>query len=298
VINQSSYYLIGFASGLAGVAASAGDGPIVIQQSQYLANIINRGIEIKWHDMIKPPIVTTQSLKDVLKLECTTLATAVSHLVGKKQQLCVVGGDHAAALGTWSGVYHSIHEQGDLGLIWVDAHMDSHTPETSESGRIHGMPLACLLGYGYSEFTTILDEKPKVKPENICLIGVRSYEAGEAEFLKRLGVRIYFMDEIKQRGFNIIWAEAVALVSKNTFGYGVSIDVDAFDPSIAPGVDVPEPDGLFLDDFLPALSTITNDPKLLATEIVELDPSRDQQTITEKLVVAILEVLAKPVSSS
>src|SRR5204862_2513914 len=127
--------------------------------------------------------------------------------------------------------------------------MDSHTPATSETGRIHGMPLACLLGHGYPALTHILHSTPKLKPQNVCLIGVRSFEQGEEELWKKLNVRIYFMDEVIERGFATILKEAVNLVSANTVGYGLSIDLDGFDPLEVPGVDVPESDGIHVNDF-------------------------------------------------
>lgn len=289
---NNPYCLVGFASGIAGADEHAGDGPLVIQQSRYLADLVQRGMQLEWHGMFKPIVQPSLEIQYILHDECLKLAQQVSALVKKKQPLCVIGGDHTSAIGTWSGVYQSIHEQGDLGLIWVDAHMDSHTPETSNSGRIHGMPLACLLGHGYPELTTILSAKPKVKPEHVCLIGVRSYESGEAEFLKNMGVKVYFMDEVRQRGFDVVWDEAVTQVNNKTYGYGITIDVDAIDPTEAPGVDVPEPNGLFLSELKRGLTKVVHDARLLATEIVEFDPSRDKDAITEKLVIQLIEILA------
>jgi arginase len=179
-----------------------------------------------------------------------------------------------------------------MGLIWFDAHMDSHTPETSESQRIHGMPLACLLGYGYPTLTSIMHHQPKFKPENVCLIGVRSFESGEAAFLKRLNVRIYFMDEVKERGFDTVLQEAVELVSRHTIGYGLSIDLDGLDPQDAPGVDVPEIDGVGAVDFCAALKKVVSDPRLIATEVVEFDPTKDVARKTEILVADILKIIA------
>jgi len=178
-----------------------------------------------------------------------------------------------------------------MGLIWIDAHMDSHTPATTESGRLHGMPLACLLGYGYPVLTSILHAEPKVKPRNLCLIGVRSFEKAELEFLSKLGVRIYYMPEIKQRGFTAVLQEAVQHVSADTIGYGISIDMDSIDPRDAPGVGVPEAGGIRRDAMIAGLSEIVSDPKCLATEITEFDPSQDVNHMTEKLVIDLLKIL-------
>jgi arginase len=284
-------FLVGCASGLAGADIHSGDGPLIIQQSSFLQELIKKNPHITWDIMLSSNDQSTH-LEYALKDLYETLAKRIADLVADKKRVCVVGGDHACAIGTWSGVHHAL--EGDLGLIWIDAHMDSHTPETSESGHIHGMPVACLMGYGYPSLTHILSAAPKIKPENLCLIGVRSFESGEAELLKKLNVRIYFMDEVKARGFKTVLQEAQQLVRQNTRAYGLSLDLDAFDPHDAPGVDVPEADGIDPQDFLAALPELTSDPKLILTEIVEFDPARDVNRMTEKLLVNCLEILAGP----
>jgi len=294
-MQQKKIHLIGYASGVAGVDSHAGDGPLVMQKSLALQALQNHGYSFQWGAMIHPKeqsnLQPSDALTDVITQVCSDLATAVSTLTTQQAPFTVIGGDHTAAIGTWSGVYHAMHEQGDIGLIWIDAHMDSHTPETSESGRIHGMPVACLLGYGNSSLTSILQQAPKIKPENICFIGVRSYEKGEAEFLAKLNVRIYFMDEVKKRGLVTVLKEAVKQVSAHTIGYGLSIDLDAIDPAEAPGVDVPEPDGIHAADLIQGLTEIAADTKLIATEIVEFDPSRDKNKMTENIVASLLEAI-------
>ena len=154
------------------------------------------------------------------------------------------------------------------------------------------MPLACLLGYGFSSLTNILHTAPKIKPRNLCLIGVRSFEKGEAEFLKRLNVRVYEMDEVHQRGLDVVMNEAMYIVSENTVGYGISIDIDGIDPKEAPGVDVPEPNGIHVHDLIVGLRQFAADPRLLLTEIVEFDPQHDVNHKTEKVFVELLKTLA------
>ena len=282
--------LIGCASGLAGADTNSGNGPLVIQNSSFWQALKNDEMQVRWEVMLTPKL--SISLDDALKDLYQQLAKKVSNMVKQEMRACVVGGDHSCAIGTWSGVYDAVHQKGDIGLIWVDAHMDSHTPETSESGRIHGMPLACLLGYGFTSLTNILHTAPKIKPENLCLIGVRSFEPGEAEFLKRLNVRIYDMEEVRQRGFEVVMNEAMQVVSEKTIGYGLSIDLDGIDPKEAPGVDVPEPNGIHVHDLIAGVRQLANDPRLLLTEIVEFDPQRDIDRKTEKIFVDLLKTLA------
>jgi arginase len=286
-------HLIGCASGVAGADEHSGDGPLVIQHSPYLSVLAKDGIRVKWDAMVRGAMTNDMRIDESVHATCVALAEKTAQMVRENNVFSVVGGDHSCAIGTWSGVQSALQDKGDIGLIWFDAHMDSHTPETSESGRIHGMPAACLLGYGFPTLTNILNNHPKLKPENICFIGIRSYESGEAEFLKKLNVRIFFMEEVKERGFKVVMEEAVSHVTKHTIGYGISIDLDGLDPEDAPGVDVPERDGVRAVDMLPVIAAVASDPRLIATEIVEFDPLRDIDHKTEKLAIELLHVIAK-----
>ncbi len=292
-MTKKTFNLIGCATGMAGADVHSGDGPLAIRSSAHLTALKDAGIDLEWKEMLMAPEVIGERIDVAVAESCTQLANIISPLVKKREPVCVVGGDHSCAIGTWSGVYDAIHADGDLGLIWVDAHMDSHTPETSESGRIHGMPLACLLGYGYPTLTSILSSQPKFKPENVCLIGVRSYEKGEEELLRRLNVRVYFMDEVAKRGFDTVLNEAVEHVTRNTIAYGLTLDMDAIDPLDAPGVDVPEENGIRGADVCTALRNIVHDHRLVATELVEFDPGHDVDHKTEYLLTDILGIIAR-----
>jgi len=240
-----------------------------------------------FHDNVK--LSYAERVDEVAEF-ANALAQAVSQSVINEHFPIVIGGDHAMAIGTWSGVVLALHAAKQFGLIWVDAHMDSHTTETTPSMAIHGMPLAALLGYGEKALTSVCDITPKLDPKNVVLIGVRSYESGEAELLKQLNVKIYFMEEVKKRGFADVLKEAIAIVSNNTLGFGVSIDLDAFDPAIAPGVGSPENDGIIvLSDIKEAFNYLLHQPALKALEIAEYNPTRDIDNRTVDLVNIILK---------
>jgi arginase len=193
----------------------------------------------------------------------------------------VLGGDHSIAIGTWSGVKAAIGPE-DMGLIWIDAHLDAHIPETSPSLNIHGMPVAVLLGQGESRFTNLCGLSPKLKPENICLIGIRSFEEGEENLLKQMGVRIYYMKEVQDRGFQVVFTEACQKLSNLKFG--VSIDVDGFDPLEAPGTGTPESIGLTYNEVKSAMHNLVQNPNFIALEITEFNPHRDTEDMTVNLV--------------
>src|SRR3990167_1194843 len=279
--NHTKINLLAYASGIAGADLHCGEGPLVVQQSFHAK-------PASWEATIFPSTVTELRVDEKVQLMCEALAKKVSEIITRKNFPIVLGGDHTSAIGTWSGVYDALHVQGDLGLIWIDAHMDSHTPETTESGRLHGMPLASLLGYGYPTLTNILHFSPKIKPKNLCLIGVRSFERGEAALLKRLKVRIYDMDEIRTRGLPVVFEEAMQLVCQHTIGYGISLDLDSIDPQEMPGVDVPAPNGLHAAELFAEIIKIMKDPKLFALEIVEFDPSRDIEHKSKTWIINLL----------
>ncbi len=283
MLNNKSLYLLGYASGIAGVGLGSAEGPLTIQQSVYCSSLADQAIQLHWGEILQSAHPKASALLQVAEL-CTQLAKATAHLVIHHKPFIVLGGDHSSGIGTWSGVSYAKRKEGDIGLIWIDAHMDSHTPETTPSGHIHGMPVACLLGYGDRSLTGISDNLPKIQPENTCLIGIRSFEQGEADLLKKLNVKIFYMDEVKQRGMAAVLDEAVKIVTRNTVAYGVSIDIDAIDPRDAPGTGSLEPSGILAKDLCSALTGLSNDSRLVGVEIAEFDPKRDQNQLTEKLV--------------
>jgi arginase len=203
----------------------------------------------------------------------------------------VIGGDHSCAIGTWSGI--AAAHQHPVSLLWIDAHLDSHTPETSESHRLHGMPLAALLGEGDSRFTALSGRMPTIRPEYCAVLGVRSFEAAEPLRLKRLGVRFYTQDDIRRRGLPAVLAEAWRHVARAPGGFGVSFDLDVLDPMLAPGVSVPERNGLHPGKLMQLLRQQPCKHRLRALEIVELNPQRDPQGRTRRLLPKLLRALLR-----
>jgi arginase len=211
------------------------------------------------------------------------LADTTFQLTESGKPFLAIGGDHSLAVGTWSGVARAMRDSGPLGLVWIDAHMDMHTPETTHSGAINGMPVAALLGYGSSKLTALAGGRPALAPEHICLVGARSFEPEEVVFAKRHGVRVIGMDEVARRGVADALAEAHAIATNGTAGYGVSLDLDAFDPIEAPGVGTPEGGGIRARDFLGAWERLAHDGACRAIEFVEFNPHRDEAGRTGEL---------------
>jgi arginase len=202
----------------------------------------------------------------------------------------ILGGDHSCAVGTWSGIAQAHHARGDLGLIWIDAHLDSHTPDTSESGAPHGMPLAALLGHGPAGLADMYGWRGKFKPEHVVVIGARSFEAGEIALLQALDVRVMDIHEVQRRGFAACMAEAIDLVGQDTVGYGVTFDIDALDPQDAPGVGSPVENGVRLAQAVQGLAMTAGDPRLVGFELVEYNPLLDDaQGTTAQACEALLQ---------
>jgi len=208
----NTLYLIGYGSGIAAAREGCAEGPSALQHSPYLATLTDQGIHLQWEGLLIPPEGNYSKLDKVAQLT-QSLSQQVYQLALNEKFFTVLGGDHSCAIGTWSGAFAALEKKGPLGLIWIDAHMDAHTPETTPSGNIHGMPIACLLGYGDEKLT---HNQPKIDPEHLCLIGVRSFEPGEAALLERLKVRVIMMDEVKERGLNAVMREAIHIASDKT----------------------------------------------------------------------------------
>ncbi|MDP1573356.1 MAG: arginase [Coxiellaceae bacterium] len=239
-----------------------------------------------WHPPLRTSNQTQQrdALPDVAKL-CETLSHDIKKSILNNRFFITVGGDHSCAIGSWSGALNTV--KGDLGLIWFDAHMDSHTFATTLSNNIHGMPLAVLLGQGDPTLTALSSKK--LNPENVVLIGIRSYENGEQQLLEKLGVTIFYMDDIKKLGMRTVINSAIERVTKNTTHFGISIDLDGFDPLDAPGVGTREKNGVSAKDFLAQFEKIVENPKLIGMDIAEFNPSLDKNHQTEKLAVLLCE---------
>jgi arginase len=266
--------LIGVASGLGAQDHGTADGPGLLKELRIFQDAEQRA---SWDGMLSPEAHPPSPIEAVSELSAR-IAWHVRKELGAGHFPLVIGGDHSCAIGTWSGVHRWLGQP--LGLIWVDAHMDSHTFSTTPSGALHGMPLACLLGHGEPELTQLIETVPKLRPEHVCLLGVRSYEEGEAALLKKLGVRVIDMEEVRRIGVAQAMAQAMTVVKNGTAGFGVSIDLDVLDPVEEPGVGSPEPGGILLRELEAALRQLRHDPALLAMEIVEYNPHRDHNQLT------------------
>ena len=273
--------IIGAASGLGAQDQACADGPVAFHRSQAWHELAHHP-RVDWGRTLFAPVGDGGGPAGRIAGLCRRLADEVAHVLAAGDFPVVIGGDHSVAIGTWSGVARVAGEP--VGLLWIDAHLDSHTPETSYSGAIHGMPLACLLGRGDKRLLNIGLAGVQVSAGHTAVLGARSYEPEELDFLKASGVRIIDSVELAQRGFADCLHEALGIVTAAPAGFGVTLDLDAIDPLLAPGVGSPEPEGLSARDVLEAVSGIAGLPGFRALEIVEYNPDRDRLGITASLI--------------
>ncbi len=282
--------ILGAASGAGAPDPGCARGPWALRHS-HAFHAIARHPAVDWMDPLHDrPGRADTPLGRVLDL-CARLAEAVRASLDAGTLPVVIGGDHACAIGTWSGVRAHLGGAGEPGLLWLDAHMDSHTPNTTYSGALHGMPLACLLGIGDRRLVHLAGIAPKLRPATTALVGARSYEPEEAALLTRLGVRVFDAAEIDRRGLAACLDDALAIVRRAPAGWGISIDLDFFDPAWAPGVGSAEPDGACPPPVLAMLRSARDDAGLLALEITEYNPHRDIAGRTANLASALVASL-------
>ena len=282
--------VIGAASGAGAPDPATADGPDALRHYRVFHDTPLQHVE--WDTILRVSRAEQDTPLHAVAALSARLAAEVEAVLSAGNFPLVVGGDHSCAIGTWSGVHRALADRGPIGLIWVDAHMDSHTFATTPSGQIHGMPLAALLGHGEAALTAIDGPGAKLHPDQVCLIGVRSYEAGEAALLHQLGVRVFEMDEVRRRGLADVFDEVLAIVRHGTAGFGVSVDLDALDPGEEPGVGTPVPGGLRRAELAAALSRLRGDPSFVAMEIVEYNPRRDRGHATADAAGALIRAIA------
>lgn len=274
------------------IGEGAVDGGCKYGAAALLATGLREALAAAGREVPSPATVTADPLHardrmDTVARFNQALADTTACRVRGGAQLLVLGGDHSCAIGTWSGVAQALWPQGRLGLIWVDAHLDAHTPESSPSHAPHGMPLAALLGHGSAAFTELFGWSAKIRAHNLVVIGARSYESAERQLLEALDVRVIYMEEVVHRGFDACFAEAQARVSAGCAGWGVSLDLDGLDPHDAPATGTPVRHGISLAQATAALQACRADARFVGLEIAEYNPLKDYGGKTARAVQAL-----------
>jgi arginase len=223
---------------------------------------------------------------------CERLADLVEKAANDAKVPLVLGGDHSVAIGTVAGMSrHFRRLDHKLGLIWIDAHADMNTPESSPSGNVHGMPLACCIGLGPSELTQIAGYSPAVEPGSVAILGLRSVDEIERLNVRETGVHAFTMRDIDERGMRSVVQDAIhiaTLGTHGTSGFHLSFDMDAVDPSDAPGVGTPVRGGITYREAHLAMELVCDSGLMASMEVVEVNPVIDEANRTALLAVELV----------
>jgi len=220
---------------------------------------------------------------------CTRLSGMVEKAIAAGSMPVVLGGDHSIAVGSVAGISrHLRRKKQKMGLLWLDAHADMNTPESSSSGNVHGMPLACCAGMGLHELTHINGYAPKVDARNVALVGIREVDQLERPHVRSSGVRFFTMRDIDERGLRAVMGDALRLVTDGTAGFHLSFDMDVVDPHEAPGVGTPVKGGLTYREAHLAMELIGDFGSLLSMDVVEVNPVLDVANRTADLAVELM----------
>jgi arginase len=220
---------------------------------------------------------------------CKGLSEIVQKTLDEDEFPLVLGGDHSIAVGTVAGVAAHFNKSSKrVGLIWLDAHGDMNTPDTSPSGNVHGMPLASIMGYGPPELTGLAGITPMIEPRSITLVGIRDLDSKERRLVKESGVHVFTMRDIDERGMREVMSEAIRFASDDTAGICVSLDMDFVDPADAPGVGTPVRGGVTYREAHLALEMIADSRAMVSFELVEVNPVIDVHNTTATLGLELL----------
>ena len=271
-------------------------GPSAVRVANLNARIAALGYDVK--DLGNVPVDQPEALDEgqphakylrQIAATCQRLATQVSEALDRGSMPLVLGGDHSVAVGTVSGVARHFRDHGQaVGLIWLDAHADMNTPDTSPSGNVHGMPLASIVGIGPPELTDIFGFHPKVDPRRTVIVGLRDVDQLEKPHVRASGVRAFTMRDIDERGLPAVMADAMRIASDGAAGFHVSLDMDFIDPKDAPGVGTPVRGGATYREAHLAMELICDSQRLLSMEVVEVNPVIDEVNRTADLAVELV----------
>jgi arginase len=246
-------------------------------------------LDIKNIEELRVGDMKARYLKEITRAS-RLLSRKVERIVSRKGFPLVLGGDHSIAVGTISGIAaYCKRKRKKLGVLWVDAHGDINTPSTSPSGNIHGMPLAAVLGLGPRDLTHLGGRQRKIDPANVALVGIRSLDEGEKRHLKQTGAHVFTMPDIDRQGIHRVMKKALSRVTDGTDYVHVSFDLDAVDPTIAPGVGTPVKGGLDYREAHLIMELISESRAMTSLEMVEVNPILDENNTSAEFAVELVQ---------
>lgn len=268
-------------------------GPSAIRYARLKSSLEGLGYDVAYLGNVEPPIPELEQRREEIRHlgavrdVCRKVAERAGEMAGRGTFPVFLGGDHSISLGTVSGV---VREAGRTGVIWLDAHADFNTHETSPTGNVHGMPLAALVGYGHPDLVGVGGEGASVRPEDVVIVGLRSVDIEERDLLQDAGVRVYTMKEIDAYGVARVVRSALRDLS-HLDRVHLSFDLDAIDPDVAPGVGTPVRGGLTYREAHLVMELISEAEIVRSLDVVEVNPILDVRNGTAGLAVELVESL-------
>ena len=289
--DNRSVALIGASLDLGSGRRGVDMGPSAIRYAGLAARIERLGRQVFDRGNVEGPVAEATAVGnervrflEPIKQACERVAQLVTQSVEEGLQPVVLGGDHSVAIGTLGGL---ARVYGPGGVLWIDAHGDLNRPETSPTGNVHGMPLAAALGFAGPEFESEAWTFPAVSPDRVALVATRSLDPAEAELLSELDVEVYTMSDVDRLGVERVIRQALAHIAGPGFVH-VSLDMDALEPDIAPGVGTPVRGGLSYREAHLAMELVAESGLAGSLEVVEVNPILDQENETAKLAVELV----------
>ena len=248
-------------------------------------------LDIKNMEELRVGDMKARYLKEIARAS-RVIAGKTEKIMGQGHFPLVLGGDHSIAIGTISGIAaYCKHKRKKLGLLWIDAHGDINTPATSPSGNVHGMPLAAVLGLGPRDLAHVGGFAKKLDPANVALVGIRSLDEGERKHLKQTGVHVFTMSDIDKQGIHRVMKKALARVTDGTDYVHVSLDLDAVDPTITPGVGTPVKGGLDYREAHLIMEFLSDSKAMTSLDVVEVNPILDEKNRSAEFAVELVQSL-------
>ena len=290
-MSPRTIHIIGVPLDLGGGRRGVDMGPSALRIAGLGERIASLGYSVVDDGDLEVPIPETRHSGDPRKKYVADIASVCRNLYESARGVLdegglplVLGGDHSLGAGSVAATAAWAQAQSrKIGLIWVDAHGDMNTPSSSTSGNVHGMPLAALLGAEPAELATIGGLRPKVDPERTVIIGLRNLDDRERERVREAGIHVFTMKDIDRSGIAEVMERAIELASRDTLGVHVSFDLDACDPSVAPGVGTPVKGGLDYREAHMVMEMLADSGTLAALDLVEVNPTLDVRNSTAEL---------------
>lgn len=272
-------------------------GPSAVRVAGLGRHLASLGYDVA--DLGNVPVAQPEAVDDIGPAEarylpqiaaaCHRLGEMVAQSLADGRRPVVLGGDHSIAAGTVAGISRFYRHSGQkIGLLWMDAHADMNTPQSSPSGNVHGMPLACCIGVGPEALSQMYGFAPKVEASKIALVGIRDVDVLERGVVRDAGVRVFTMRDIDERGMRAVMDEAIAIATADTAGFHLSLDMDFLDPEFAPGVGTPVRGGVTYREAHLAMELICDAGRMVAMEVVEVNPVIDEVNRTADLAVELI----------